>query len=161
MVTTALDTLGEWARKHGVSSAALYELRCTLVGAPDPIEPMPGESEAAVQSRVRVDASRAGMRLYRNNIGAGKLDNGSFVRWGLANDSAAINSRVKSGDLIGIKPVLITDDMVGLTIGQFVSRECKHAGWRYADTERERAQLRWIEIVAGLGGDAAFTVGSI
>lgn len=154
-------TLNAWASRHAVSPAALYELRQILVGpASDPVV-TPGASEQAVQSQVRVAASARGWRVFRNNIGAGRLESGSYVRWGLANDSAALNASVKSGDLIGCAPVLVTPQHVGQVIGQFVSLECKRAGWCYTATEREVAQLKWIEIITALGGYARFTTGSL
>lgn len=116
-------------------------------------------SEATAQNLVRLAASRAGCRLWRNNVGAGYLTDGTFVRFGLANESAAVNKHIKSADLVGIRPVLITPDHVGQTIGQFLSREVKRPGWRYAGTAHERAQLAWAELVRSLGGDAAFTTG--
>jgi len=116
-------------------------------------------SESDVQNLVRLAASRAGVRLWRNNCGASLLANGSFVRWGLANDSAEMNRVIKSADLIGIRPVLITPAHVGATIGQFVSREIKAPNWIAKDTERERAQRAWATLVNSLGGDAAFTTG--
>ena len=119
----------------------------------------PPRSEEHAQVLIRMEASRKGLAMWRNNVGAGKLDNGSFVRWGLANDSTAVNTQIKSADLIGIRRVLITPELVGCVIGQFVSREVKHPGWRYTGTERERAQLAWAELVLSFGGDAAFATG--
>ena len=154
--------LTEWGIRHKISFAAMDDLRRELIGADlftptvNPLE----VSEAAAQANCRLAASKAGSRLWRNNLGAGKLENGSFIRWGLANDSEAVNAVCKSGDLIGIRPMLIAPAHVGLTIGQFVSREIKRPGWKYSGTPREVAQSRWIEIVVGLGGDAAFSVGS-
>jgi hypothetical protein len=49
--------------------------------------------------------------------------------------------------------------MVGYTIGQFVSREIKIPGWKFQNTEREQAQLKWAELIISLGGDACFTTG--
>lgn len=118
---------------------------------------MTAENDA--QNAVRVAASRAGARLWRNNVGAGTLDNGSYLRWGLANDSPGMNRVLKSADLIGIRPTLITPEHVGRTLGVFVSREVKAPGWRYRATDRERAQLAWLDLIKGLGGDAAFTTG--
>lgn len=141
----------QWAARHGIPSQALAELRALLVGTDNFAVPALVEgNEASIQALVRVKASQAGWRLWRNNLGAGKLENGSFLRWGLANDSPAMNSLIKSADLIGIKPG-----------GQFVSREVKRPGWHYTDTERERAQLRWIEVINGLGGNAKFTTGEL
>jgi hypothetical protein len=55
--------------------------------------------------------------------------------------------------------VLITQDHVGKVIGQFLSREVKAAGWRYAGTDREKAQLKWAELITAMGGDACFAAG--
>ena len=117
--------------------------------------------ESEVQTTLRIKASEKGWRLWRNNVGAGKLENGAFIRWGLANDSAGMNKIIKSADLIGINPVLITQDMVGTVIGQFVSREVKAAGWQKRDTEREKAQQRWADLINSMGGDATITTGEL
>jgi hypothetical protein len=119
-----------------------------------------GLSEAAVQTNLRLEASRKGIRLWRNNVGvAHDPEAGTYVRYGLGNESTQMNRIIKSGDLIGIRPIKITPEYLGITIGQFVSREAKHGAWRYAGTEREVAQLNWIKLVTSLGGDACFAVG--
>src|ERR1035437_7420709 len=107
------------------------------------------KNEADIQNEVRLAASANGWRLWRNNLGAGQLANGQFVRWGLANDTSAVNHNVKSGDLIGIRPVLITADMVGHTLGQFVSMEVKREGWKAVNLNNthEKAQQTWADIV--------------
>ena len=115
--------------------------------------------EATVQNLVRLEASRKGCRLWRNNVGATYTRDGAFLRYGLANESSAVNKELKSADLIGIRPIVITKEMVGMTIGQFVSREIKASNWRYTGNERERAQLQWAELILSLGGDATFAVG--
>jgi len=56
-----------------------------------------------------------------------------------------VNQSLKSGDLIGIRPG-----------GQFVSLECKPAGWKYTGTPRELAQAKWAALVRSLGGHARF-----
>jgi hypothetical protein len=116
-------------------------------------------SEARVQSLVRLEAPTKGVTLWRNNVGVLVDTTGRPVRFGLANDSRALNEELKSGDLIGWRPVLVTPDLVGRTIAQFVSRECKPEGWRFTGTPREKAQLRWLDLVRAAGGDAAFANG--
>lgn len=144
----------QWAIRHGVSHLALHELRSIFGVNAEAIES--GESETLVQSRVRLEASRKGLKLWRNNVGALKDERGIPVRYGLANDTKKLNEKIKSGDLIGWRPVLITEHHVGGTIAQFVSRECKKPAWAYSGTAHEVAQLRWIEAVTADGGDAKF-----
>lgn len=155
-------TLIDWASRWGIPAAALLSLQADVFGATPDAVPTPGlpDSEAAVQVRVRLDASRAGWRVFRNNVGAGMVD-GQFLRWGLANDSVRMNEALKSSDLIGVRPVLVRSDHVGTVIGQFVSLEVKRLGWRYAGTPREVAQQAWLRLVAGLGGHARFTTGEL
>ena|ERR1035437_3630799 len=119
-------------------------------------------NEADIQNEVRLAASAAGWRVFRNNVGTLLTERGVPVRFGLANDSVSVNKYVKSGDLIGIRPVLITADMVGKTIGQFVSLEVKRQGWiPNQNNDHENAQRRWADIVTGLGGYAIFTTGQL
>lgn len=113
-------------------------------------------TEAQIQALIRLEAARLGMRLWRNNVGVLLDRNNRPVRFGLANDSAQLNAAFKSSDLIGIRPILITQDMVGQTIGQFVAREVKEANWIRRDTPRERAQQAFIDLINELGGDAQF-----
>lgn len=153
--------LEQWGIKWGVPAAALQDLRQSwgVLGRDEPPEAA-GKSEAWAQSMVRLEASQKGMRLWRNNVGALQDERGVPVRYGLANHSKQINEVLKSGDLIGIRPVLVTPVWLGCTLGQFVSREIKEPGWRYTGTEREVAQLKWLQLVNSLGGDAAFATGT-
>lgn len=127
---------------------------------------MTKESESYVQSAVRLEAARAaGVKLFRNNVGVLLDKTGRPVRYGLANESPDINRVIKSGDLIGWRSVLITHADVGRTIAQFLSRECKAAGWTPAPpTDRhrfahEQAQRAWANLVNEAGGDAMFATG--
>lgn len=151
--------LYEWAIRHNIPMHAVKELEQMYGLTLPPGVPMTGLSEAAVQNNLRLEGSRRDVWLFRNNVGAGTLDDGSFVRWGLANESSQVNSMIKSGDLIGIRKLRVTPQMVGFVIGQFVSREAKPGDWHYTGTEREKAQLRWIELINSLGGDAMFATG--
>lgn len=148
-----------WAQRWGVPYVALQDLMRefgTFQTDPPPVE---GVSEAGVQSRVRLEATRKGKRLFRNNLGAGFMEDGSFIRWGLANDSARVNEVCKSSDLIGISGEIITPADVGQRRGRFIAREVKPEAWRWKGDEHEQAQLAFLEIIASYGGDAAFTTG--
>jgi hypothetical protein len=153
-----MSPLYTWATRWGVSLAAVQDLQREL-GLATPVpqtESGPARSEAWVQSVVRLEASNKGLHLWRNNVGALTDKGGRLVRFGLANDSKELNATLKSGDLVGWRPVTITPQMVGLRIAQFVSRECKEPGWQYTATEREVAQLNWANLVNAAGGDARF-----
>ena len=150
-------TLLEWQRKHSITAEALADL-VSMVGLDVP-RSTKGTPEARVQDEARLLASKMGWRLFRNNVGVLKDERGVPVRYGICNDSPAMNKRIKSSDLIGIRPVVITPDMVGTTIGQFVAREVKKAGWKYKGTEHEVAQLAFGTLIIGLGGDFRFWSG--
>jgi hypothetical protein len=149
--------LTTWASKWGIPNAAIEDLKKSLgAGILEVIHCEQGKSEAAVTSIVRLEASKKNCRLWRNNRGAFKNEYGQWVHYGLANESGKMNDFIKSSDLIGIRPVKIRETMVGLTIGQFVSREIKKSDWTYTGTDAEKAQLKWLELITSLGGDACF-----
>jgi hypothetical protein len=148
-------TLEEWARRWNIPAQAFVELAACSIVEPEADAIVKGKSEAYVQSTIRLEAPQRGCYLWRNNNGAGQLVKGRrFIRFGLANDSKPLNERMKSADLIGIRPRLITSEDVGRRIGQFISRECKRADWNYSGTLEENAQLAWATLVNSLGGDA-------
>lgn len=151
----------QWAIRHGVTAQALSELQVLfgMQGGHDMPPDVKGVSEAAVQSAVRLEAARKGVRLFRNNVGALIDARGVPVRYGLANDSKQLNESIKSADLIGWRPVIIQPQHVGQCMALFVSRECKKVGWHYTGTDREPAQLAWAQLVTSAGGDAAFCTG--
>lgn len=147
-----MSAIADWARRHGVSADALRDLVQVLAPECVPAPPKAGTSEAAVTSRVRLEASAKGYTLWRNNVGALLDKRGVPVRFGLANDSAAMNARIKSADWIGWRKVVVTPDMVGQTLAVFASVEMKEAGWRYSGAGREAAQMTWAQLVAASGG---------
>jgi hypothetical protein len=149
--------LTDWARRWGIPAQAMIELHQLSVHTQSIGIDDITNSEAAVSHSYRVQASELGGRLWRNNVGAGRLENGSFVRWGLCNDTVQLNKEIKSADLIGIKPVTIEQSHVGLVIGQFWSREVKVPGWTYRGTPAEQAQLKWVNLINTLGGDASMS----
>lgn len=150
-----MHTLIDWARRWGLPQQAIDELYQLSVdgGASD-------LSEAGVQSRVRLEAAHKRVYLWRNNCGAGKLaESGRFIRFGLANDSAQLNARLKSADLVGIRPLHITGAMVGQVVGQFVSRECKRGDWKPDGGMDCMAQMAWATLINLNGGDAKIVTG--
>ncbi len=150
--------LQTWAAHWGIPQVALDDLRRMLgTGIHHDSDTQSEKPESVVQNEVRVEASQKGKRLWRNNVGVAMDERGNrTIRYGLVNESKRMNEAVKSSDLIGISPVLITPSHVGTTIGQFVARETKRSTWIYKDTKHERAQFKFIEIVLSLGGDACF-----
>ena len=142
-------TLIEWALRHKIAPAALRELADMSI---DVQHNTSGDLEAGVQAKVRLAEANKGNYYYRNNRGAGKLANGNFIRWGLANDSQRVGDAFKSADLIGIEPTLVTEDMVGSIVGIFGSIECKRAGWKFSGTKEDLAQVAWATLVTKLGG---------
>jgi len=149
-------TLESWATRWRIDPRAIIELRDLMLnGVPSDVATSES-SETAVLKACQLVAPSLGMRLWRNNVGAGKLDDGSFVRFGLANESEAMNRVIKSADLIGIKRVRITQDMVGQTFGQFVAFETKKPGWTYAARDREAAQAAFLALVEANGGRGMF-----
>lgn len=151
----------QWAARHGVSMQALQELQALfgMHGGHDMPATVKGNSEAAVQSVVRLEAARKGVRLFRNNVGALIDSRGVPVRYGLANESKQVNEVMKSADLIGWRPVIIGPEHVGQCFALFVSRECKKVGWHYTGDEHEQAQLAWAQLITAAGGDAMFCTG--
>lgn len=157
-----MNTIHEWAARWRLPLECVRDLQITLgTYTPELAEDAPGvgKSEAWAQSAVRIEASQRGVKLFRNNVGALQDKGGRLVRYGLGNDTPAMNAALKSGDLIGFRPVTITQAHVGHVLGQFVSREIKAPGWQYTGADREAAQMAWVKLVLAHGGDAAFATG--
>lgn len=153
-------SLASWAVRHGVTAQAFAELRVILAAdLPAPPPPPANAAEGYSQAQIRLEAAQKGVRLFRNNVGVLKDETGRPVRFGLANDSAEVNRRIKSSDLIGWRRLLIVPEMVGTVVAQFVARECKRPGWKYSGDARELAQERFLHLAATDGADAAFANG--
>lgn len=129
------------------------------------------KAEDVVQSEIRVEAAKRGILLFRNNSGAMTDATGRTVRFGLGNDSAQLNRRIKSSDLIGLDPRAPNGRG-----GKFLCVECKEEGWRFPDewrnstpdqeqnrwpdrkpaAERILAQWRFLTVIHNAGGLAGF-----
>lgn len=156
--------LDEWAAQWAIQPAALADLKARmcmtgLIATAHPKRPGEGASESRVESLLRLEAAQKGILLFRNNVGALLDARGVPVRYGLANESAAMNKKIKSADYIGLRPVVITSGHVGKTFGQFVARETKHGAWVYRGDDHEKAQKVFLDLVLANGGDASFATG--
>ena len=147
--------LDKWATRWHIPPYALAELKAAMGIHPAPVTTA-GVSEAAVQQQIRLEAGNRGVGLWRNNNGATFDEDGRLIRYGLANDSKAMSAKLKSHDLIGVTPHLVTVQDVGSTVGIFTSIEVKRAGWKYTATAREQAQFAWGKLIIKLGGRAQF-----
>jgi hypothetical protein len=96
------------------------------------------ESEHEIQNQIILECSQGNSRLFRNNVGATKTQDGRFIRYGL---------HTGSSDLIGWRTLEITAEMVGTKIAQFVSVEVKNKNGRPS-----KDQINWINTVNNQGG---------
>lgn len=117
--------------------------------------------ENSVAQRVQLEAARLGILTMRNNVGACQDETGRFIRYGLMNESAKLNARIKSSDYIGITPVQAYVEGIGWTIlGVFTAIETKASDWQFNPSdERAVAQLKFHDIVRQHGGFAGFATG--
>lgn len=159
-----MTLIEDWAKDWAIPEAALKDLRARIIPEFQTFDEIGDGSESRVQSFVKLEGAEHNVLLTRNNVGAGIVVNPrtkreDFLRWGLMNETQQVNAKFKSGDLIGLRPVKITQAMVGRVFGQFVSRECKRADWKWSGNAHEQAQMNWANIVNGMGGDAKIVNG--
>lgn len=156
-----MNNYEQWATAYPEAAAALAPLLNTDVTHKG------GGSEARAQQNVRLSVARQGAVSFRNNVGATPAKCPSCqtpqvpIRYGLANDSARLNARIKSSDLILAIPRLIRPEHVGTKIAQFGAVECKRPGWKYTGKGRESGQQAWLALVSQLGGYATFSTGEV
>ena len=96
-------------------------------------------SEHEIQQRIRLACGHGPVRLWRNNSGALVDQQGRLVRFGLCKGSS---------DLIGLRTLVITPDLVGQRLAQFVALEIKTA--RGVVSPEQRAFLDLVEQLGGL-----------
>lgn len=97
--------------------------------------------EHEIQQRIRLACGRGPVRLWRNNTGALVDQQGRFVRFGLCKGSS---------DLIGLRSLEITPELVGQRLAQFVALEVKSASGVVSPEQRA-----FLRVVQELGGVAA------
>ena len=98
-------------------------------------------SEHEIQQRIRLACGRGRVRLWRNNTGALVDQQGRFVRFGLCKGSS---------DLIGLRSLEITPELVGQRIAQFVGLEIKTGSGTVSP--EQRAFLQLVQQQGGLAG---------
>ena len=110
-------------------------------------------SESAILKATHLRASRIGMRLFRNQVGAGvasvilrEVEPGLFLVRGRR---VTMGLCTGSSDLIGWMPVTVTPDMVGAKIACFVALEIKSASGRI-----QPEQTTFLDRVLEAGGVA-------
>ena len=96
-------------------------------------------NEHEIQQRIRLACGHGPVRLWRNNSGALVDQQGRLVRFGLCKGSS---------DLIGLRTLEITPDLVGQRLAQFVALEIKTA--RGVVSPEQRAFLALVEQLGGL-----------
>jgi len=97
-------------------------------------------SEQRIQQEIRLAVSKGDTRVFRNNTGTLRDQNGRPVQFGLCKGSA---------DLIGWKRVTITPEMVGTQVAVFLSIEVKTATGRLRPEQQQ-----WLDAVQAAGGIA-------
>lgn len=99
-------------------------------------------NEAAIQQKIRLALSDAGVVAFRNNVGAYQdPKTGRPIRYGVCNPGGS--------DLLGWTPITITPDMVGTRVAVFTAIECKTASGKPT-----HHQLNFITQVLRAGGFA-------
>lgn len=98
---------------------------------------MSNSNEHVVQNQIRLALSQGPVRLFRNNTGALKDQNGRLVRFGLCKGSS---------DLIGWTTIEITEEHVGRRLAVFTAIEVKDQGLP------TKEQMRFLDRVKDSGG---------
>ena len=94
-------------------------------------------AETNIMNRIMLSMSKKGFMVWRNNVGVFKsMDGSQTIRIG----------QVGSSDIMAIKPTVITQDMVGQTLGIFVAVEVKTATGKQSEPQK-----KWQAAVEKLG----------
>lgn len=105
------------------------------------MEAVIGAAESNIVNRIMMDVAPTGARLFKNIRGKFRtLDGLRIIAAGLLVPGAS--------DLIGFRPVVVTQDMVGKTIAVFSAIEVKAA------TNASKEQINFINFIADNGGFA-------
>lgn len=117
-------------------------------------------SERRIQSEIMLALADHGMTAWRNNVGTGwagsratqiktagavKVEPGDVV----VRNARPLHAGLCKGssDLVGLRSVIVTPEMVGETLAQFVALEVKRPGAKPTQEQR-----RFLEFVGNAGG---------
>jgi len=110
-------------------------------------------NETALGKKIQIALSRAGARVFRNNVGTAWTGK---KRTRIKNDVIIQDARIikyglfpGSGDYIGFIPKTITPDMVGQRVALFVSCEIKTKTGPI-----QKNQEKWMNFIQENGGIA-------
>lgn len=92
--------------------------------------------ETKIQNRIMIKMSQKGYLIWRNQVGLFKTLDGRTVNIGIKGSS----------DLMAIKPIVITPEMVGQKLAVFVAVEVKTATGRQSEPQK-----KWQKAVEKLG----------
>ena len=97
--------------------------------------------ETNLQASIDMALSVAGVRVFRNNVGQSKTEDGRFIHYGVGGKGGS--------DMIGYTPVTITPDMLGTVVGVFTAIEVKTPTGRVSPE-----QQHFVDMVNASGGRA-------
>ena len=108
-------------------------------------------SERRIQSEILLALAEHGLSGWRQNVGTAwagdvqRLKDGSV----LIRNPRPIHAGLCKGssDIIGLRPLVVTPEMIGQTIAQFAAIEVKNARGRLTDDQK-----RFQDFVAAKGG---------
>lgn len=98
-------------------------------------------NETTLVRLLMLSASKLGLRLFRNNVGALQDKKGSWIKYGVCNPGGS--------DLIGWSEVQVTPQMVGKTVCIFTAVEAKSETGRLS-----QHQKAFLDAVKAAGGVA-------
>ena len=96
-------------------------------------------NETEILNKIKTKLSKLGFTIFRNNVGAWRAKNGQYIKYGLCKGSS---------DLIGWKPIVVTQEMVGKLVAIFSAIEVKRPSKSITSDE----QINFIKSVKEAGG---------
>lgn len=122
-----------------------------------------GQAETSVFRRLQIQVSPLGWRLFRNLVGGAWMGRctedyqlrdgrtGKAMRVVELADAYHVTTGLGTGssDSVGWRPVVITPEMVGQTIAQFVAAEVKTLGYKKV-TDKQENFLRQVADAGGM-----------